>query len=115
MRYFAKSDSRSLRSHCLDVALAYRELCGTQVLRRRLASAAGAADVTEVSLGRLALLAGLHDAGKASAAWQAWVRHADRPGPGHVAPLLATLSAGDDALEMALGLDQIERWFDGDL
>lgn len=115
VKYFAKSDKRSLYSHCLDVALAYREFSGTRILRRRLASASGVPDVLDVDLDRLALLAGLHDAGKASVNWQSWMQHPTRPGPGHVAPLLAMLTAGDECLEAALGLDHFEAWFAGDL
>ncbi|MEO5349244.1 MAG: CRISPR-associated helicase Cas3' [Magnetococcus sp. YQC-3] len=53
-----------LSHHCLEVAAVMQALLESDVIRRRLASSAGLADLTPRQILRLSALAALHDAGK---------------------------------------------------
>src|SRR3954452_10344520 len=77
--------------HMVDVALAFRVMAGRRATRARLARAAGRAGVAEAHLDGLAVLAGLHDAGKLLRPFQD--KAAGGAPAGHVAELLAALMA----------------------
>ncbi|MFZ2106648.1 MAG: CRISPR-associated endonuclease Cas3'' [Roseiarcus sp.] len=60
-----------LAHHCADVACVFRRLVDRPVTRARLAHAAGQVLIEDVTLDRLAVLAFLHDFGKANHGFQA--------------------------------------------
>ena len=62
-------ETRSLIAHCHHVAVMARQLMVSPVLRGRLA-AAFEAELTDAHLDRLAILAGIHDFGKALKGFQ---------------------------------------------
>ena len=62
--------SHPLTAHMLDVAACFCAIAGVDSMRRALAKAAGR-PLTEIDLKRLAVLAFLHDVGKANAGFQA--------------------------------------------
>lgn len=113
----------SLVGHCIDVAAVTRALLELPTWRARLQRLAGC-EFSPTDLDRLAVLAFLHDAGKAGAGFYskgvsdgeqaAWLRgaHHDRSQLGHtrvVAPLLGF--AGDyGAHRQALGVEQLRLW-----
>jgi CRISPR-associated endonuclease/helicase Cas3 len=109
----AKTDStgatRSLVAHCVDVALSAKAIVSKPVLRARLSHAAGIA-LEDVHAERLAVLAGLHDAGKALAGFQERITGHGH-GTSHLAELLAVLKADQDT-QRALRLDLLAQWFD---
>lgn len=102
--FWAKFDSKGprclpLAAHCLDVALTFRALCDLPGFRRSLVSA------TETSLSdkhfdRLAVLAMLHDVGKANLGFQFKVFDPKAPQAGHVRELAPLLDF--DALDVEL-------------
>src|SRR5690554_292131 len=91
-----------LAAHCLDVGLVFRGLCDLKNIRRALVSACKA-PLSDQQLDRLAVLAMLHDAGKANLGFQRKVLDPGAPRAGHVrelAPLL-DFEALDDRLHEA--------------
>ena len=79
-----------LAAHCLDVAVVFRSLCDLNGVRRSLESTTEEA-VTDQQLDRLAVLAMLHDVGKANLGFQRKVFDPKTPRAGHIrelAPLL---------------------------
>jgi len=78
-----------LPHHCADVAACAEMLLSQRVLRRRLASCGGQADLSDVQVARLSALAALHDLGKFNAGFQA--KREARPArvAGHVGPAIA--------------------------
>lgn len=58
-----------LTAHCLDVAIVFRALCSLKGIRRSLEHAAGRV-VADPEMDRLAVLAALHDVGKANLGFQ---------------------------------------------
>lgn len=79
-----------LTCHCLDVALVFRGLCDLDAIRRVLDRTSGL-PLSDQQLDRLAVLAMLHDAGKANLGFQRKVFSADAPRAGHIremAPIL---------------------------
>ena len=115
MSAIAKADrqtglTRSLIGHSLDVAHCVHAMLTHGVSRRRLGAAIGL-DLTDVHVARLAVLAGLHDLGKASNGFQ------DRRGrgTGHVAEAVAVVDAQgalSDAVRSAICADLINKWCD---
>ncbi len=109
----AKTDSsgatRSLLGHCLDVALAAQYIISSPILNARISRVAGV-EINDVHIARLAVLAGLHDAGKALAGFQERITGHSR-GTSHLAELLAVLKA-DQGTQQALRLDLLAKWFD---
>src|SRR5829696_5517141 len=86
MPAIAKTDpktgaTRSLVGHSLDVANAVLAMLTHSVARERLSTAAGLS-LTAVHVHRLAVLAGVHDFGKASNGFQERIRGVSR-GTGH--------------------------------
>lgn len=76
-----------LVDHCLDVAAVLETLLRQPTLRRRLARAAGCADLDETTIARLAFLAFIHDLGKCAAGFQAKARPGSERVVGHLAAL----------------------------
>jgi len=100
----------SLVAHCHHVAIMARQLMASPVLRRRLA-AAFETDLTEGHLDRLAVLAGLHDLGKALKGFQDKLEGTLLTSRGHVAEALAALSR-DARLKTAVRLPLLSEWFE---
>jgi CRISPR-associated endonuclease/helicase Cas3 len=85
----SRGGTRSLIGHSLDVAHATKALLSFGVTKKRLAALVGFA-LTDAHVARLAVLAGLHDTGKACVGFQR--RLAGQPGDsGHLAEFLATM------------------------
>ena len=100
----------SLLDHCRHVAVMARRLMASPVLRRRLA-AAFETDLTERHLDRLAILAGLHDFGKALKGFQDKLEGTTLTSRGHVAEALAVL-ANNAAVQTAIQLPLLAEWFE---
>src|SRR5215204_1823395 len=117
MPAIAKTDpktgaTRSLVGHSLDVANAVLAMLTHSVARERLSTAAGLS-LTAVHVDRLAVLAGVHDFGKASNGFQERIRGVSR-GTGHVAEAVAAVRATvpglSDKLLAALRADLVDDW-----
>ncbi len=108
---------RFLTDHCLDVAKVLRALLEVPELRLRLSRLAGVTDLHPSQRQQLALLAGLHDLGKANHGFQN--KGLDRGGPraGHLGEVLALVQDPDSApaqeLIQATELAAIAGWFKG--
>jgi CRISPR-associated endonuclease/helicase Cas3 len=100
----------SLLDHCRHVAVMARRLMASPVLRHRLA-AAFETDLTERHLDRLAILAGLHDFGKALKGFQDKLEGTTLTSRGHVAEALAVL-ANNAAVQTAIQLPLLIEWFE---
>jgi CRISPR-associated endonuclease/helicase Cas3 len=87
-----------------------RQLMASSVLRRRLA-AAFETDLTERHLDRLAILAGIHDLGKALKGFQDKLEGTLLTSRGHVAEALAAL-AHSARLQTAVRLPLLSEWFE---
>ncbi len=87
-----------------------RQLMASPVLRRRLA-AAFETDLTERHLDRLAILAGIHDLGKALKGFQDKLEGTLLTSRGHVAEALAALAHSAD-LKTAVRLPLLSEWFE---
>lgn len=101
-----------LTAHCLDVALCFRGLCELPAIRRML-NASGGRELTNRNLDRLAVIALLHDMGKANLGFQRKVFDPKAPRAGHVREL-EPLFADEDLkrkLVQALCLEQLSGWF----
>ncbi len=91
-------ESLPLAAHCLDVALVFRALCGLEAIRRVLIHVSGK-PLSEMQLDRLAILAGMHDLGKANLGFQFKVFNPRSPKAGHVrelAPILDNEAFDED-------------------
>jgi len=102
----AKSTGHTLTGHCLDVAQAVAVLLARPVPRARFAAAAGTV-LQDAHIARLAVIAGLHDLGKAGCGFQARLR-GERSRWQHVAGALAALQGSRD---LVLALQPILEWF----
>jgi CRISPR-associated endonuclease/helicase Cas3 len=100
----------SLVTHCYQVAVMARQLMASPVLRRRLA-AAFETDLTERHVDRLAILAGMHDLGKAFKGFQDKLEGTLLTSRGHVAEALAVVSHSAD-LKSAVRLPLLSEWFE---
>ena len=102
-----------LASHCLDVALVFRGLAELPAIRRALETA-GERRLDDADIDRLAVLAALHDLGKANLGFQRKVFDPAAPRAGHVRELEPLFQ--DDALRRrfleALGAQELLGWFD---
>lgn len=102
-----------LASHCLDVAVVFRCLVNLPTIRQRLKVATGRS-LSNTQCDRLAVIALLHDLGKANLGFQDKVFDKRRARAGHIrelAPLLAedTLCG---RLAESLEYGRIANWFD---
>lgn len=121
--FWGKIDMESGRSlplaaHCLDVALVFRSLCELDGFRRALNGTAGPDGPLSASrLDRLAVLAMLHDAGKANLGFQMKVFDPRAPRAGHIrelAPILDMDAPMDPDLHRAFITAlprEMEGWF----
>jgi CRISPR-associated endonuclease/helicase Cas3 len=100
----------SLILHCHHVAVMARQLIATPVLCRRLASAFET-DLVNAHIDRLAILAGLHDLGKALKGFQDKLEGTTLTSRGHVAEALAVLVTNADTKD-ATRVRTISEWFD---
>jgi CRISPR-associated endonuclease/helicase Cas3 len=118
MTAIAKTDretgaTRSLIGHSLDVAHCVHEMLNRGVARGRMSIASGI-ELTDVHAARLAVLAGLHDMGKATNGFQDRI-NGRGPGTGHVAEAVAVMNANGkvpDAVRSAALADTINQWCD---
>ena len=104
---------RTLIGHSLDIAHCVHAMLTRGVSRRRLGAAIGL-DLSDVHVARLAVLAGLHDMGKATHGFQDRINGRGR-GTGHVAEAVAVVNA-QGALSakarLAICADLINAWCD---
>src|SRR5262249_45129330 len=100
----------SLITHCHHVAVMARQLMASPVLRCRLA-AAFETDLTEAHLDRLAILAGMHDLGKALKGFQDKLEGTLLTSRGHVPEALAAVAQSAD-LKNAVRLPLLSEWFE---
>lgn len=103
----------SLTKHCLDVAWVFRYLASQSQFRSRLSTAAGM-ELSSPQLDRLAVLALLHDLGKANLAFQNKPFQTGKtPRVGHIRPIVSLMV--DDGLAkraaQAIEADTLESWF----
>jgi CRISPR-associated endonuclease/helicase Cas3 len=118
MTAIAKTDRstgarRSLIGHSLDVAHCVHAMLTRGASRKRLGAAVGL-DLSDVHVARLAVLAGLHDMGKATHGFQDRINGRDR-GTGHVAEAIAVVNAHgtlSDKARLAICADLINAWCD---
>jgi CRISPR-associated endonuclease/helicase Cas3 len=103
----------SLTQHCLDVASVFAALLELSGIKRKLDASAGLT-LDENQCQRLAVIAFLHDVGKANLGFQDKVFDPEAPRAGHVrelAPLFFERSLCD-AFADALQIDTLVDWFD---
>lgn len=107
----------SLVDHSADVAAVIAALLAQPTIRCRLATAAGRADLDEVTCARLTALAFLHDVGKANRGFQHQAKKGS-PRVGHINELAWLFDADDAAAQIlgnrlfdVLGMEQIAGWF----
>ena len=100
-----------LSHHCLDVAWVLRHLLDRPVVARRLAGAG--ADLQPAQKDRLAVLAMLHDFGKANLGFQDKPFDPHAPRAGHVREVAPLFMEHDlaDALRQAIELPVLQGWF----
>ena len=106
----------SLLGHSADVAAVVEALLSRTILGRRLARLAGWDDLADVHVARLAVLAALHDAGKANHSFQDQAFPGAGRSKGHVKPMLNVLKASrgwQEKLLLPLGLGPVMDWFAG--
>jgi len=103
----------SLRDHCIDVAMVFRQLCRLPSIRRTLDYAAGI-DFSERQLDRLAVFALAHDLGKCNWGFQVKQDLAERITAGHVKETLPLFFHPDTAEKFfsAFQCDRLIRWVD---
>jgi CRISPR-associated endonuclease/helicase Cas3 len=99
-----------LTAHCLDVACVFRRLAGLPTVHSRLEGAAGGA-LDEISLDRLAVVALLHDLGKANLGFQAKLFDPQAAHAGHVREIAPLLFEPELAERLEAILGQIADWF----
>lgn len=126
-RAWAKLDKsgrrHSLLAHSADVGATVGALLLTGNSGGRLAALAGVTELTPVDVGRLSLLAALHDIGKVNRGFQASSHQEPLTGrAGHIKPVVDLLCAGDTPpaaggpsnyrrLVEASGLEHVFRWW----
>ncbi|HEY8492044.1 MAG TPA: CRISPR-associated helicase Cas3' [Dehalococcoidia bacterium] len=116
----ATGDWHALADHCLDVAAVCAALLENPILRRRLARLGRQDDLDPGQRSRLAILAGLHDVGKANRGFQNRIRPDAGPGSpaGHVGEVVSLLSPAGEPLQQALlealRIDAMLRWCAGE-
>ena len=107
-----------LDQHCLDVAAVARAILDVATLRKRLATMIGVPNLDSRQCDRLAVLAGLHDLGKANHGFQAKVDPAAQHTAGHVreiAALLRNTNATDPEAQRivkAARIAELVAWFE---
>jgi CRISPR-associated endonuclease/helicase Cas3 len=106
-----------LTVHCVDVAWVFRKLAAIPSIRKRLQSACDPANsviLDDIQLDRLAIMALLHDVGKANLGFQNKIFSTEAPRAGHIrelAPLF--VDAGLQAkIAESLQIENLCHWFD---
>lgn len=119
MFFAAKADSKRecclpLPAHCLDVALVFRRLVALASLRSHLEAAIGHG-LSDVQLDRLAVLAGLHDIGKANLGFQQKLWGLGDSDAGHIRELEILFDdfSVRDRFLAALQAEELCAWFSG--
>jgi len=107
-----------LVAHCMDVALVFRSLCELDGIKRSLQSSTSTT-LTGATLDRLAVLAMLHDIGKANMGFQLKVFRELRAQAGHIrelAPLLDPATPDEDLRSAFINAlpAGIDHWFPDD-
>ena len=102
-----------LEDHCLDVALVFRELGELPGVRRSLNKAAGA-ELDNVALDRLSVLAMIHDLGKCNWGFQAKKENSPVTTAGHTRETccLFTDRTLNEKVHRRLELDSVLNWFE---
>jgi len=101
-----------LVAHAADVAAVVEALLQRTLLRKRLARLIGWDDLAEVHVARLAVLAALHDAGKANHGFQDQAFDPRVRSPGHVRPIVEILCADEPARWLEpLKIGEMAGWF----
>lgn len=102
-----------LSQHCLDVACVFAALAELPAFRRKLAASAGIG-LDNVHLQRLAVIALLHDVGKANLGFQDKPFDPKAPRAGHVRELAPFFAEAElqDRLVQALEAETLCGWFD---
>ncbi|QXP88313.1 CRISPR-associated helicase Cas3' [Methylococcus capsulatus] len=103
----------SLSQHSLDVASVFAALAELPAFHHKLKVSSGI-ELDGIQLQRLAVIALLHDVGKANLGFQDKVFDAKAPRAGHVRELAPLFDAPElcEAFATALDLDEIADWFD---
>lgn len=114
-KYLQENQFLSLTAHCLDVALVFRALCNLNSIQRSLAKAAEN-QLTEEQLDRLAVLAMLHDIGKANLGFQQKVFNSKSLRAGHIRELAPLLDFDDIDIKLYEAFSQslppeMATWF----
>ncbi len=99
-----------LWAHCLDVSLVFRRLTNLPAIHTRLTSAAGET-LDEAYLDQLAVLALLHDLGKANLGFQARLFDPTAPRAGHILELGPLLFESELVDRFRPVLKKIMGWF----
>ena len=107
-----------LADHCVDVAAVAEALLDETGLGKRLATLGGQETLTGTQVARLAVLAGLHDLGKANHGFQNKAFSRKPLQAGHVLPVLPLVTGKADAslkdrLLKAMPAGEMVDWFDG--
>lgn len=111
-KYLSKTgETLSLLSHALDVAVVFRALCELDAIRRTL-NYSSEVSLTDEHLDRLAVLAMLHDIGKANLGFQDKILPDHPVHIGHIRELAPLFSDEGLADKFMASLPQgIETWF----
>ena len=126
-RHWAKSDRENpsrthlLEYHLADVGACFEALMACRTIRQRLAKAGNRDDLDHVTVQRLAVLAALHDIGKANIGFQTRIwQGADLDGrrrpvkTGHTSPLVPVMTGADQETWSwfwnALGWEYLLQW-----
>ena len=106
-----------LEHHLADVGACFEALLRQDTIRQRLAHAGGLADLDNVTVARLCVLAALHDIGKANVGFQTRIWQIEdhlsgqrKPSPGnHVADLIPILNGSDRVTNVEF-FNALEWW-----
>jgi len=101
----------SLVDHSIDVAVVFRELAGLSLIRKKLSHAAGG-ELDDIHLDRLAIIAGLHDIGKANLIFQNKIEPPYWPKIGHIRALDPLMGKFGNQAADAIEMDVMSGWFD---
>lgn len=103
----------SLENHSIDVAVVFRTLAALPLIRKKLNHAAcGEGALEDIHLDRLAVIAGLHDIGKANLVFQNKINPPYWPKIGHIRALDPLMSVFGEQAAEAIGIGAMSGWFD---
>lgn len=104
-------ESLSLVDHSIDVAVVFRALAGLPLIRKKLGHAVSG-ELDDARLDRLAVIAGLHDIGKANLVFQNKINPPYWPKIGHIRALDPLMSVFREKAAEAIEIDAVSGWFD---